>query len=152
MNLNLGTKSTASPPIPGNLQAYNRLVLQLQDEVYSLAFYLLGDENQADRVVEEAFRERFGKRNGDPSKFRLELLRLIIHNSLKRVPTLPCTGIFGPDAAQLTIEAKLVCILVDCLELSYQEAALVLDRPLASIRKILAETRFKMITGSRGEK
>ncbi len=141
----------AGLPLPGRLQDYNRLVLQNQDESFSLAFDLLGDETLASQVVEEAFQKEYRHSNGDPSKFRLEVLRLVIQNALRRVRVLPCPEIFGKNPCQLTNEEKLVCILVDCLELSYQEASFVLEKPLSSIRKRLAETRFTLIHGSTGK-
>ncbi len=137
--------------LPARLQDYNRLVLQNQDESFSLAFDLLGDELQASQVVEEAFQKEFQRSTGDRSKFRLQVLRLVVQNALKRVQVLPCPEIFGKAPCQLTNKEKLVCILVDCLELSYQEAALVLDIPPRSIRKTLAETRFALIHGSTGK-
>jgi hypothetical protein len=140
-----------SLPPPARLQNYNRLILQNQDEAFTLAFDLLGDELLASQVVEEAYQLEFRHSTGDPSKFRLEVLRLIIQNALKRTQVLPCLEIFGKAPCQLTNEEKLVSILVDCLELSYQEAAVVLAKPVHSIRKLLAETRFTLIRGATGK-
>ncbi len=135
------------------LQEYNRWVLLNQDECYTLAYDLLGDDSQASEVVGEAFRKEFQKTNGEPAKFRLEILRLVIQNALKRSPVLGCPEITRQYPAQFTLltnEEKLVCILIDCLELSYQEAAAVLGKPADSIRKMLAESRFILINGSKG--
>ncbi len=151
MNQFSSNAQAAGATLPARLQAYNRLVLQYQDETFSLAYDLLGDENLAGQVVEEAFKIEYRHSNGDQSRFRLEVLRLVIKNALKRVRVLPCPEIFGNNPCQLTNDEKLVCILVECLELSYQEVAVVLDKPLANIRKILAETRFTLIHGSTGK-
>ncbi len=137
--------------LPVRLQEYNRLVLQYQDESFSLAFDLLGDEARASQVVAEAFQKEFQRSPTDASKFRLEMLRRVVQNALKHAEVLPCPGIFDNAPLYLSNEEKLVCILVDCLELSYQDVAIVLDKPLSHIRKTLAETRFTLIHGSTGK-
>ncbi len=136
---------------PARLQEYNRLVLLNQDEGYALAYALLGDESQASEVVGEIFQKEFKSATRQPSKFRLEILHLVIQNALKRSRLLPCPEVSRQFPAQfslLTNEEKLVCILVDCLELSYHEAAAVLGKPANSIRKTLAEVRFILVNGS----
>ncbi len=145
---------TASVLPAARLQEYNRLVMLNQDECYSLAYDLLGDDSQACEVVGEAFQKGFQHASGEPSKFRLEVLRLVIQNALKRAQELHCPEIgrhFPAQFSLLSNEEKLVCILVDCLELSYQEAAVVLGKPHDLIRKMLAETRFILINGSNGK-
>ncbi len=137
--------------LSSRLQEYNRLVLLNQDECYSLAYDLLGDDSQASEVVGEAFQIEIRKSTGEPAKFRLEVLHLVIQNALKRSEVLHCPELarqFPVQFSLLTNEEKLVCVLVDCLELSYQETAVVLAKPLDAIRKLLAESRFILINGS----
>ncbi len=142
-------------PPATRLQEYNHLVMLNQDECFSLAYDLLGDDAQASEVVGEVFQKGFLHASGEPSKFRLEVLRLVIQNALKRSEELHCPGIYTHFPAQFSLlsnEEKLVCILVDCLELSYQDAAAVLEKPRDLIRKMVAETRFILINGSNGKR
>lgn len=148
MNLFVKKAPAANLPLPGRLQEFNRLVLQHQDETYSLAFDLVGDEALACEIVKEAFSVEFGRENGRPEKIRLDVLRLVILGCLSRLTSLPCPQFFVRSPVKLSNDEKLVCILVERLELSYQEAAIVLGKPLPSIRKILAETRYKLIAGA----
>ncbi len=149
------SKAPAAGGLPtARLQEYNHLVLLNQDECYSLAYNLLGDDFLASEVVGEAFQKELKRVTGEPLKFRLEVLQLVIQNAMKRSRVLGCPELCRQFPAQfglLSNEEKLVCILVDCLELSYQEAAAVLGKPLHTIRKKLADTRFILINGSNGK-
>ena len=151
MNLFAKKEPAANLPLPGNLQAYNRLILQFQDETYSLAFDLVGNEDLASEIVKNTFLIEFGRKNGSQAEFRLEVLRLVIQGCLSRSAILPCPQFFERYPVKLTNDEKLVCILIESLELSYQEAAIVLGKPLSSIRKLLAQTRFKLIAGAIGK-
>ncbi len=148
MNLFVKKAPAAIFPPPGRLQAYNRLVLQHQDETYSLAFDLVGDEALASEIVKEALLTEFGRENGHQGKFRLDVLRLVILGCLSRQAILSCPQFLERYPVKLSNDEILVCILVERLELSYQESAIVLVKPLLSIRKILAETRYKLIVGA----
>ncbi len=154
MNLFSRKAAALSLPMPGKIQDFNRLVLQNQDESFTLAFNLLGDENQACEIVQEAFQNELKNKKtfAEPTKFRLDLLRRVIQAALRRSQILPCPEIFKSFPGGLANDEKLVCILVDCLELSYQEAALVLGKPPESIRKTLADARFTLIHGSNGKR
>jgi RNA polymerase sigma-70 factor (ECF subfamily) len=63
----------------GNLQAFNRVVLFYQDEIFALAMWILGDEDSAEEITQDtflaAYRNLSRSRNGP---FRLWLCRSVI--------------------------------------------------------------------------
>lgn len=61
----------------GDLAAYNELVLQYQDVVYSHTLHLLGDPNSADDITQDTFIRAFEKIGGyRGGSFRAWLLRI----------------------------------------------------------------------------
>src|SRR5450830_965988 len=74
--------------IDDDLQVFNQLVLQNQDEAFTLACDLLGDENLACKIMEEVFRQAFGKYRAPQSGFRLEILQRITVCCVKKAKVL----------------------------------------------------------------
>ena len=125
-----------------DLQAFNQLILQNQDEAFTLACDLLGDESLACEVVEEVFRHAFGKYRAPKTGFRLEILQRITANCVKRAKVLAGSNTLERFLAGLSNDEKVVLILVDCLELSYADAGWVLRKQPDAVRKMLAKARF----------
>lgn len=149
MDANLKLEELLQAARQGDLEAYNRLVLNYQDEVYDFAFRTLGDEEAAQEatrlVFQTAFRNLSGFRKGS---FRLWLLRTAAQACLHRLKgwntpyrTPPSIRTSSAESGLQTClrlvppELRLVLVLVDLVGLSYPEAAAVLD---ASPSKILA--------------
>jgi len=125
-----------------DLQAFNQLILQNQDEAFTLACDLLGDESLACEIVEEVFRQAFGKYRAPKPGFRLEILQRITANCVKRGKVLVGPITLERFLAGLSNDEKVVLVLVDCLELSYADAGWVLRKQPDTVRKMLAKARF----------
>lgn len=65
----------------GNLNAFNELVLAYQDQVYNLAYRIMGDPASASDATQEAFISAYehieGFRGEYPSSFRSWLMRIV---------------------------------------------------------------------------
>lgn len=131
----------------GDLEAFNALVLGYQDAVYTLAYYLLGDERQAGLAAETAFRSAYGELR----EFRAGSLRGWLLRRAARAcrASMRARGAVKPGRedglqaglASLPGELRLVVVLVDVMGMDYAEAGEVLGRPAAIVRERLARAR-----------
>ncbi|MFN8379328.1 MAG: sigma-70 family RNA polymerase sigma factor [Anaerolineae bacterium] len=97
----------------GNLDAYNSLVLQFQDAVYSLAYRLMGDRDIAADAAQEsvivAWRRLDSYRGGS---FRAWLLKITANHCYdefrrrKRAPSVSLEAVTGEDDSFLPIAAN----------------------------------------------
>ncbi len=131
-------------PADQELQAYNYLVLQSQDEAYSLAYDLLGDESAADGVVQQAFMHGFGRQVDARLPFRLRVLRWVVSACLERSQILPGPARLEPRLAHLSNEENVALLLIERLGLSYSQASGVAQKSEAEFRKQLAAARFSL--------
>jgi len=131
-------------PADQDLQAYNSLVLQNQDEAFSLAFDLLGDESAADAAVQQAFMHGFARQVDARLPFRLWVLRWVVSACLERSQILPGPARLEPRLAFLSNEDNVALVLVERLGLSYSQAAGVAQKSEAEFRKQLAAARFSL--------
>jgi RNA polymerase sigma-70 factor (ECF subfamily) len=84
----------------GNLDAFNGLVLAYQDQVYNLAYRIMGDPASASDATQEAFISAYqhieGFRGKYPSSFRSWLMRIVsnaCYDELRRRKRHPTTSI-----------------------------------------------------------
>jgi len=84
----------------GNLEAFNELVLAYQDQVYNLAYRIMGDPASASDATQEAFISAFqhieGFRGEYPSSFKSWLMRIVsnaCYDELRRRKRHPQTSI-----------------------------------------------------------
>ena len=131
-------------PADQDLQAYNYLVLQNQDEAFSLAYDLLGDENAAEAVVQQAFLRGFARQADARLPFRLRVLGWVVSACLERSQILPGPAQLEPRLAFLSNEENVAIVLVDRLGLNYSQAAGVAQKSEAEFRKQLAAARFSL--------
>ncbi len=127
-----------------DLPAYNQLVVQHQDEAFTLACDLLGDESRAAAAVEAAFRDAYRDGWRIRPDFRLGILKKVVAACLKQAKILPGPAPMAHLLTGLTNTEKAVLVLVDCLELSYTDAAYVMDNSTAAVRQSLARARFSL--------
>jgi hypothetical protein len=73
--------------------------------------------------------------------FRLQVLRQVVRACLQRGPALPGPRWMPERFAGLSNLEKVVLILVDCLQLSDSDAATVIEKPQAQVRRVLAGAR-----------
>ena len=133
-----------SRAIEGELQVYNRLVLEHQDEAYSLAFDLLGEERAAAALVQQVFQRGFACRDDERLPFRLRVLRWLVCACRERRQ--PVSGLAHLDSrlARLSNEEGAALVLVERLGLSYADAGEVMGKSAADFRKLLANARFSL--------
>jgi len=84
----------------GNLDAFNELVLAYQDQVYNLAYRIMGDPASAADATQEAFISAFQNiesfRGKYPSSFKSWLMRIVsnaCYDELRRRKRQPATSI-----------------------------------------------------------
>jgi RNA polymerase sigma-70 factor (ECF subfamily) len=84
----------------GNLDAFNELVLAYQDQVYNLAYRIMGDPASASDATQEAFISAYnhieGFRGRYPSSFKSWLMRIVsnaCYDELRRRKRHPTTSI-----------------------------------------------------------
>ncbi len=80
----------------GDLEAFNRLILVYKDQVYNLAYRILGDPQAADDAAQEAFISAYkGLRRYRGGSFRAWILRIVTnacYDELRRRKRRPTIG------------------------------------------------------------
>lgn len=133
----------------GNLEAFNRLVLENQDSVYTLAYYLVGEEQArqaAQNAVQQAYQRLRDFRNGS---FLTWLLAQTVLACRAIGSALPDLQVAHKDHGSLPLqhlplEARLAVILVDLLKLDCASAAQVAGRTPGEMKGWLANGRVAL--------
>lgn len=129
-----------------HLSQFNRQVLQCQDDAYTLAWYLLGNEAQAEAVTQAAVESTYPCFASNRTDCRLLILKQVAKQWLVRRPD-ACSSAEASiyhELGFLPIHEREVLLLIDVLGLSYPEAACVLERPMKEIMRLLAHARWKL--------
>jgi DNA-directed RNA polymerase specialized sigma24 family protein len=126
------------------LKAYNRLVLQTQDEAFCLAYDLLGVESAADTVVQGVFLDNINQPHDSRMPFRLRVLQGVVRACLKRGDVLQGPERIEQRLARLSNEEKVALLLVERMGFNYLEASAVLGKNIAEFRGIVAKARFSI--------
>jgi len=177
--------SVSQPASWEDRDSFNRLVLAYQDQVYSQAYYLVGDAFLAEDLTQHTFLQAFEKihtfRGGSMRVWLSRIVTNACYDELrrrKRHPVLPITQVdedgdeeeypfwLGKSFPLLPIEEAVergelrhllkrflddlpaafreAVILVDVLDMDYQEAAQVLDIPIGTLKSRLARARLRL--------
>ena len=129
-------------PAEPALNEYNARVLACQEDAFNLACYAMGDDAQAEQVVQAAVKQAYWCFDGSEGRCREQILSAVAEGcrrSSARRPGDPPQGVF----AALPIEERLAVILIDVLSLSYRQAAEILRRPAPQFARLLAQGRCK---------
>jgi DNA-directed RNA polymerase specialized sigma24 family protein len=130
-----------------NLTDFNHLVIQHQEEAYTLAFYTLGDERQACETVQVAITNAF--QHPAESNLYLGILRRITQ-LCAQMPAHAIDLNIVPEIVRklsnLPIQERLALILVDILELNYAQAAMVCRLSKPQICRLLTQGRVHLLT------
>lgn len=130
------------------LTLFNQQILQCQDDAYTLAWYLLGDEAQAEAVMQAAAERAYHCFSARRANCRLQILGQVVDQCRGRVPSGS-----GPEEAgvfaglrSLAEPERAALVLVDVLGLSYGDAAWVMGRSLKETGRLLAQARRKIMS------
>lgn len=133
----------------GNENAYAWVIDRFQNDTYNLAYRLLGNQPQAERVTEEAFLELF--RNcgslGGGAALKTRLYQSVVTESARR-----SSGSRGhdPTASASPLEQALqvlhpllrfALVLKEIEDMSYEEVAEVLKVAVSTVKSRVAEAR-----------
>lgn len=135
-------------PAELRLSHFNTLAIQYQDDVYTLAYYLLGDEDQASEATQAAFLQVYRRVGVRPDQVRLSALRWVLLQAQqqRRVGENQLNGSTQDpllrQLASLKEDEASVLILVDMLGLNYDEAAQVLGCSKKQVGKLLTHARI----------
>jgi DNA-directed RNA polymerase specialized sigma24 family protein len=128
-----------------HLQAYNALVLAYQDEAFTLARYLLDDDELASDAVQDACREAYWMSCNQHTSVRSGILRRVVRCCLAQEGRMngasPKSKQPGLDLRRLPMDQRALIVLVDVLGLDYGEAAQVLCKSTPFVRQKLAQGR-----------
>jgi DNA-directed RNA polymerase specialized sigma24 family protein len=129
-----------------NLTDFNRLVLQHQEEAYTLAFYTLGDERQACETVQKVVKDAFRRPTGE--NFQIMILQGVT-NLCAHLPAHSIDQNVVPEIVRqlssLSFQERLAVILIDILGMNYAQAAQVCRQPKAQLSRLLAQARVHML-------
>lgn len=128
------------------LSLFNQQVLQCQDDAYTLAWYLLDDEVEAEVVMQKAVEAAYHCFSIHKNDCHLLILKQIVNKSQERrsstyislASRLPYNLHFLDQSEQLTL------VLIDILGLEYNDAANIMDRPVQDIRQLIARARRRV--------
>ncbi len=143
------------------LEAFNRLVMETQDAVYTLAYAILGNEGSAERAVQSAFIRAYQGR----VRYKVETHKLLVYRGLvdacqqelnrgkNDFPTVEQLSVDAHEDAwscmlSLPLSLRLAAALVDVAGLDYEQAAEVLSVSVKEIRRRLALARSMLVRPS----
>lgn len=167
----------------GDLDSFNKLVLEYQDLVFQRAYWIMREVESANDAAQDAFikayRNLSGFKNGSFRAWILRIVTNICYDELRRRKRDQSISFFHRDAQgeeidlldylfdpapsieqtfedlelladvidhinELPAEFRETLILVDILDLTYEEAALVLEVPMGTVKSRLARARLRI--------
>lgn len=176
----VGESALISAAQSGNLDAFNSLVLDYQDQVYSLAYRILGDPAGADDITQETFVSAYQKiHQFKGGNFRAWLLRIATnacYDELRRHKRRPTDSIDDDDYdieadgrmtstsespesytqrnelktaieecfEQLSDTYRLVAVMVDVQDYSYDEIADFANISLGTVKSRISRARASL--------
>ena len=128
-----------------DLQAFNGLVLACQDEAFTLAYSILGDEGLACEVVQAVFLRVYTRRGDSGHPIPVQVLQEVIVLCRRARPSKAHAGVeLIPGWHLLECAEQEALLLVDLLGKSYQQTALVLDKSEHEVAATIALGRTKL--------
>ena len=140
-----------------SLEAFNVLVTEKQDEIYTLAYLILGDKLAAEKVVQSALVQAYFDLNSGNTKpfdwLVYRALTAVIKVELRRKDRDSLEGKFISDDIHLSAlngfrglhpDLRLIIALVDVAGLDYEQAADILGIHVRQVRRKLAQARYLM--------
>lgn len=125
--------------------SFNALALRYQDEAYTLAFYLLGQDALAAEATQAAFARVYQLRNLPADRFHLDILRAVLAGA-QELPAVGRSFTAADDLMRrllaLPFDERSALALVDVLGLGYDLAADVLGWSQKSLAGCLGRARL----------
>ena len=135
-----------------DLEAFNGLVLACQDEAFTLACSILGDEGLACEVVQAVFLRVYTQRGDSGHPIPVQVLHGVIGMCRRARPSKAYAGVeLIQGWHQLEFGEQEALLLVDVLGKSYEQTALVLDQPKHEVAAIVALGRYKLTRSFQSE-
>ncbi len=134
---------------PMSLDQFNQQVLACQDEAFTLALYTLWDEVAACEVVLKAILQVYSDHGNEDIAISVNILQRVILMCRKVKPSKtynPKEWI--PGWNQLDHSEREALLLVDVIQKSYQEAAVILNNSESGVARVVAQGRYKLIRNS----
>ena len=128
-----------------DLEAFNRLVLACQEEAFTLACPILGDEVLACEVVQAVFLRVYAHWGDGGDVISVQVLQAVIELCRRSRPSKAHAGLeLISGWHQLECAEQQALLLVDLLGKSYQQTALVLDKSEHEVAVTVALGRYKL--------
>lgn len=128
-------------PISLTLEQFNQQVLACQDDVFTLAIALVGEEELACQIVQEVIQKVFISGRSGSQPIELQVLQGIVFSCRRATHSPFCESITMPGWKQLTRRQKEILLLIDVLGKTYQDAAFILSNSRQEIVQNLAMGR-----------
>lgn len=133
-----------------SLDHFNRSVLACQDEAFTLAYYLLGEENTACALLQDVIRTVYAGWRGEVDVGYLVLRGVVL---LARQVVTPSWAFDGtrqiPGWEELKRCEQEILLLVDVLGKSYSEAARIVERSQRDVTISILNGRQKLLFHSK---
>jgi len=142
-------KTYMSPFVSISLDRFNQQVLACQDEAFTLAFSILGEESAACEVVLKAIQQVYSDCGKEDIAIAVNILQCMILLCRKVKPSKKYNPEeWIPGWNQLEHNEQEALLLVDVLQKSYQEAAVILNNSVSGVARVVAHGRYKLIRNS----
>lgn len=128
------------------LSLFNQQIILCQDDAYTLAWYLSGNEAEAEAITQAAVQAASACFSPNRVDCRMLIFKQVVEQCQKRAPAPRASvepGILH-DLQFLNQHKRVVVVLVDILGLPYSEAAYLTNLPREQIRCLLAQARWQM--------
>ncbi|MCE5207181.1 MAG: hypothetical protein LLG42_02605 [Chloroflexi bacterium] len=130
---------------PLSLDRFNQQVLACQDDAFTLAVSILGDERLAYQVIQEVIRQVYSRQGNDDNVIAVKVLQGVILLCRQEKPSR------GRDAPEwvpgwnlLEQSEQEAILLVDVLGKTYRDAALLLNCSECDVARYVAFGRRKL--------
>lgn len=130
---------------PRIVDHFNQQVLDCQDEAFTLALALLGDERQACEVVQKAILRAYSDWEKNGAAVALKVLQGVMQSCRQMQPADMRAEIeWIPGWNRLNSREQAALLLIDVLGRSYPEAAFLLDCRERKVSREVAGGRYKL--------
>lgn len=146
--MNMNATLQVHPPSPSDLDIYNGLVLDCQEEAFTLAVSMLGEERLACEIVQAVFLRVYTRWKVEDNSIPVCVMvfREVIGSCRQaRSPDSIAGAEIIPGWRRLELDEQEALLLVDVLGKTYEQAALVLEKSDHEVAATVALGRYKLM-------